>query len=57
MPHSMEIEILRSKMYEAIERYGPNSREALRASMALDIPVTREQSRRLWNYEQAKNVS
>lgn len=54
--HSMEIEILRSKMHEAVERYGMNSRQALRASMALDVPVTKEQGRRFWNYEQAKNV-
>lgn len=53
--HSIEIEPLRTNLYEVAEQYGWRSPQALEASRALDIPVTMEQGR-LWLYGQAENV-
>lgn len=49
--HSQEIEILRSKLGQAVAEHGLNSPQALRTSMALDVLIAREQGR-LWSYEQ-----
>lgn len=53
--HSQEIDVLRSKLHDAVAEHGLNSPQALAASMALDVLVAKEQ-RRL-SYGQAENVS
>lgn len=41
------MEELRKKMYKAIEKYGLNSKEALKLSQELDILVFQEQEKKI----------